>query len=183
MWIVKWLTGTVAVRGRSSACCQGEEKLCVCVCVCLTCMWWLSRQSAFVAQKCTQGPKPNTSWEWTCVCVCLSSMTGLAYQCACLALVLLFVFGKGEEQVCACLGEGTDRQAVTCCRSFSSFVSAAPLFLFPVSFCHLFVSASTCQTCPHACPALFSFPLICRCSAKVNEKFSWAISRVSQVKM
>lgn len=157
------------------------KAVCVCVCVWRACDDCLDRVPLW--RKNVLKARSQTQVGNESVCVCLSSMTGLAYQCACLALVLLFVFGKGEEQVCACLGEGTDRQAVTCCRSFSSFVSAAPLFLFPVSFCHLFVSASTCQTCPHACPALFSFPLICRCSAKVNEKFSWAISRVSQVKM
>lgn len=70
----------------------------VCVCVCLTCMWWLSRQSAFVAQKCTQGPKPNTSWE--CVCVSVKhDWSGLSVCLSGFSLTLC-VWKEGGTGVC-----------------------------------------------------------------------------------
>lgn len=128
---------------RSSTRWQGGEKQCVP----LTCMWWLSRQSAHVEQKCAQGLKPKQVGNehvliclCVCMCVCDLGMTSLAdaYHCACLAVV--FVFGNREEQVCVWCASGaqSDRQSHVVRLSVFSFVLAVcrPLFFiscFPLS--------------------------------------------------
>lgn len=78
-------------------------------CVCVTCMWWLSRQHAHVAQKMCPRPAAKAVQEWTypyLLCVCVSGMTSLAdaYQCACLVLFFLFsVWEEGGTGVCNCV--------------------------------------------------------------------------------
>lgn len=146
---------------RSSTCWQGGEK----PSVHLMCMWWLSRQSAHVAQKCAQGLKPKqVGNEHVLICLYVYVFVTWAWLVRLMPIIVLvwlwslcLEIGRNRCVYGVCLGEGTNRQShmlSVCLSARLSWLSADLFFYF------LFPSVTRLSNSPPVRPVLI-YALLC----------------------